>query len=469
MPILLNILGNIPEELLQLADENPVPKFNQLPPLYQHVIIEMNNQLIELYTTIARDFPKHSGHLSTILAEAMSPAEYDQLSRVITKLYAAHWLDNTKSTSSLHLLNMALTKRNNIKKNEELDLAAEKTRLEAKLEQETDKHRRKIDKEIAEIDQMITASETLKQNMSLNAMFEGVTDDLLERVSEDPQPMLSELTPEQQAILTLLGNRLVTLAQQIPALVKISVNADSLMMIMAESLSASELDPVEKKINKLFDTPWLGKGIGIEYAALTNLMTSFMLRNEIRKKTQKSLQEEKAMLENKLHQPTKFNEQIKSLHTSLIKIRDMSEVAQLMQQMEVLPSSLKGQPQNKIIARFEEKLKMKIASLDQDIREENPEEKNYDDFKLNKQSKIAHLQSMLKQIVLYRFNAISLDDLIERVQSFQQVAEHLSHTNSFKIFVNKHIDDFFTVDTKKVLDDFHKEMVAYKSGLPLKK
>jgi hypothetical protein len=469
MPIILNILGNIPEELLQLAEENPLPRFKALPPLYQHIIKEMNNQLVELYTIITTNFPKHGGHLSTILAEAMSSAEYDQLNRVISKLYATNWISNTKSTSSLHLLNMAFTKRNNIKKDHELDLAAEKARLEAMLEQETDKHRRKVDKEVTELDQMITASESLKQSMKLTEIFDEITEDLLERASEHPVPKLDQLTPAQQKSLAMLGTRLVALVSQIPELVKMDVNADTLMMIMAESLSAPEFDPLERKINKLFETSWLGKGIGIEYAALTNIATSFMLRNAIRKKTQKSLQQEKAQLEYTLHHPTKFNEHINSLHTSLIKIRDIDEVAQLVRQMELLPSALKGQPQNKIIARFEEKLKIKILSLDRDMREENPEEKNYESFTLNKQSKITHLHSMLKQIVLYRFNAISLDDLIDRVQSFQQIAEHLSHTNSFKIFVNKHIDDFFIVDTKKVLDEFHKEISAYKSGLTSKK
>jgi hypothetical protein len=469
MPIILNILGNIPEELLQLADEKRLPVFNKLPQIYQDTLQELNNQLIELYATIIAHFPQYKGDISTLLAEAMSAPEYDQFNQLIPKLYATNWIANTKSASSLHLLNIAFMKRTLIKKNQELPLAAEKARLEIDLDLKTEQHRIKIDKEIADIDQMIAASNILKKSMNLTQLFANITEDLLKEASKKPSPKLDQLTPEQQTTLNILGAELAKLIQRVPGLVKIVVDADSLMMIIADSISSPEFDPLHRKIEKLFETRWLGQGIGIEYAALTSLFTSFMLRNAIQQNTQNSLSEEKMQLNNKLQQPEKSNAKIKSLHASLIKIQDIIEIASLVQKMEVLPSTLKSQPQDKIISRFEEKLKMKIISLDKNIQKKNSDEKNYEAFTINKHAKIAHLKAMLKQITLYRFNAITLDDFIERVQLFKEAAEHLLHTSSFKIFVNKHIDDGFTVDTKKILDEFHEEIAIYKSGLSPKK
>ena len=98
-----------------------------------------------------------------------------------------------------------------------------------------------------------------------------------------------------------------------------------------------------------------------------------------------------------------------------------------------------------------------MTSLDEEIHVKN--KKNDEHYTSNKNSKKTHLNVMLKQIQLYRFNVISLDELIERAQSFRDVAQHFSHTSSFKIFANKYVDDLFTVDTKDMLDDFYKNLM----------
>jgi hypothetical protein len=457
MPILLKILGSIPEELLQLITESSTPGIKQLSPAHRAFLKKLNEQLTEYINTIITYFPSQKLNLPHILAEVISPKEYDDVEAAVTKLHASNWLDSSKVTSALRPIYLAFLKRKHVKENQTPSLPAELQKLEYAQDAEAKNYGNKLEKEIIEINAMLSAASVIKDTQNLAQIFENIPDDLLQRTDETPIPKLAELTEEEKNTLLKFGTELSLFVQKIPSYLSISGNADSIMMVLAEVVKAPEFAPLQVKIEKLFKTQWLG--VHAASASLTVLFTAFMLGNEINQKKQRSLLESIVDVETEQKDITKPNKNILAIQANIAKVQELLNTASIIQHMETLPSESKAKPGEQVITDFEAKLKNKIASLDEEMRDKDRAEENYELYVSNKNSKRTHLNKMLKQIQLYRFNVISLDELIERTDSFREVAQHFTHTSSFKIFANKHFDDLFTVDTKEMLEDFCKDLV----------
>ncbi len=483
MPILLgDIFNKIPEVLLKRTDENPLPKTAALSREHQDIIAaldaELSDYLHELQLYLKN--PGDLNELSQLLTLTVSANEYDHLEQVVKKLYEADWIGNGKKASSLHQLYVAFLN----KKNYPAALLHEKSQAEAKItayelklkESFTNKVAKEYKKEMAEIDELIRATNSIQAQevAGFINIFQPIPNELLLLLDQQPIPKLNELTEPQQTIIKhtikLIGAELINLTRAIASHLHFEegANPDQILIATAEVLRSQQFDSLQTIVNKFINSDWFG--IGEDAFSLVNLHNALTLREAINEGKQLSLQDTKqdleqhgieklsAKLKNAFYSGIETNSEIEKSKQRIVSIEHLFQAAELIKKITEQPSITKQTPGYKILLRFEEKLQKKVVDLDKEEKNKNQSDNDYEQYNKNKQDKRFVLSAMLRQIHLFKTHALSFEELLASIESFQAEAKKFEHTSKLKSFLNERFENLFTVDTKQLLDDFYKEL-----------
>lgn len=191
------ILNQIPPELVQLLDENPIKKFDNLSDSQKNILTIVRSELTALTQEIAllfKDSP-NSEQMLMVLVESLRPPRFDNTKTIVDKLLLSDWFGIGIDSAALVNLYSGLTLRDEINRGEQLSLESLKTELQLNgLHDSMKKNLHRLSKEI-EIDATLT--QLTRRIAIIDHLLNSAQ--LLKNLTE--LPAFSHKKPEYKALL----------------------------------------------------------------------------------------------------------------------------------------------------------------------------------------------------------------------------------------------------------------------------
>ncbi|MDR3492426.1 MAG: hypothetical protein P4M12_10370 [Gammaproteobacteria bacterium] len=137
---ILKLFQNIPADLLEILNTNPIPKFSDIDPDHQEHIRNLGVQLSNILQKMATHFTSYDFNVEFImplLAEATKSPEFDTTKQIVKKLCDEGWL-GYESRDACSLINTyaGFCYQDSINKGKDLDLSSLKKNIEIELKKE---------------------------------------------------------------------------------------------------------------------------------------------------------------------------------------------------------------------------------------------------------------------------------------------------------------------------------------------